>query len=77
MDTPEETPLPRSSSVSAEAIVGIGITIGTLGVLCLLLGLAQTMRLERDSAVIFLPLGAIMVLGGGIAALMGSFRKRG
>jgi hypothetical protein len=79
MDNPEETspPPPASSfSISGEAIIGIGMTIFSLGVLCLLLGWAQWMREVHAVAMIFLPLGAVLVIGGAIGAMVGHSRKR-
>lgn len=70
------TSAPRSPSISAEAIIGIGITVAALGVLCLLLGWAQWMRVEHAVAMIFLPLGALLVAGGAIGAIVGQSRKR-
>ncbi|MFN2476470.1 MAG: hypothetical protein ABR526_09060 [Chthoniobacterales bacterium] len=78
MDNPEEaSPQPvTSTSNNSEGIIGIGITIGALGILCLLLGWAQWMRIEHHVAMIFLPLGALLVVGGGIAAMVGQSRKQ-
>ncbi|MBA2744290.1 MAG: hypothetical protein H0U43_08305, partial [Chthoniobacterales bacterium] len=60
MDNPDPSSQPRTVPVSAEAIIGIGITVAALGVLCLLLGWAQSMRSEHQSAIILLPIGGIM-----------------
>jgi hypothetical protein len=78
MDTPDQpqAPLPRTTSISAEAIVGIGITLGALGVLGLLLGWAQWMRLVHDSALAWLITGAVLVLIGVITAVVGQSRRR-
>ena len=59
--------------MSAEALVGLGITIAALGLLGLLLGLllgwAQHMRSVPDSAMLWLGVGgACVVLGAIIAA---------
>lgn len=62
--------------MSAEAIVGLGVTIASLGVLVLLLGWAQWMRHVRDVATIFLWIGGGMFLVGLIAALIGRAGKR-
>ena len=78
MDNPEETS-PRAATTSSnngEGIIGIGITIGALGILCLLLGWAQWMRVEHQVAMVFLPLGAVLVVGGAIGAMVGQSRKR-
>ncbi len=76
MDNPDPTPRPRTVSASAEAIIGIGITVAALGVLCLLLGLAQSMRSEHQSAIVLLPIGGIMLAIGAVTAMMGQSRKR-
>lgn len=68
MDNPDPTTPPRNPRFSAEAVVGTGITIASLGVLLLLLGLAQTMREVHAAASILLPIGAVMLIAGGIAA---------
>ena len=61
--------------MSAEAIIGLGITIGALGVLCVLLGWAERMRSVEKISVLWLCIGAVMVLVGGIMAVMA--RSRG
>ncbi len=79
MENPEPTPLPpppRTLSASSEGIIGIGITVAGLGVLCLLLGCAQWMRLEHQVAFIFLPLGALLVAAGAVTAMIGQLRNR-
>lgn len=79
MDTPAEQPPPspvaRTTSISAEALIGIGITLAALGVLGLLLGWAQWMRLVHDSAIAWLVTGAVAVVIGVITAVVGSSRK--
>ncbi|MDQ6626762.1 MAG: phage holin family protein [Verrucomicrobiota bacterium] len=77
MDNSEPTsPRPVTPSNNSEGIIGIGITIAALGILCLLLGWAQWMREVHDVAMTFLILGAVMVLVGGVTAMMGQARKR-
>lgn len=79
METPEQTtaPLPpRRTPISAEAIIGIGMTLTSLGVLGLLLGWAQWLRLVHDSSVAWLATGAVLVVVGGITAIVGHSRKR-
>ena len=50
--------------MSAEALIGLGITIAALGLLGLLLGWAQHMRSVPESAMLWLGLGgACVVLG--------------
>lgn len=75
MNSPE--PTPRSSFLSAEAMIGIGMTIASLGVLFLLLGWAQWMRQVHDAAVILLGIGGVMFVLGAIGALMGRSGKSG
>ena len=54
--------------MSAEAVIGTGVTIAALGVLFLLLGWAQTMRDQESAAWILLAIGGVMLVVGGIAA---------
>ncbi|MEP6822366.1 MAG: hypothetical protein ABI946_08460 [Chthoniobacterales bacterium] len=61
--------------MSAEAMIGIGMTILSLGVLFLLLGSAQWMRQLHDAAVILLGIGGVMFVLGVIIALMGRSGK--
>lgn len=61
--------LRRFGTISPEAIVGIGITIAELGILCLLLGWAERMRSVPKVARIWLVLGAALFLLGGLAAI--------
>lgn len=75
MNTPDEKPRSRFSLMSAEAIVGTGITILSLGVMVLLLGWAQYMRQVRDAAHILLIIGAVMFVLGAIGALLGRSGK--
>ena len=76
MNPSDETPLTRKAFMSAEAIVGLGITVTWLGLLCVMLGWAQWLRQVHSSAFIWLPLGAIMMIGGAAAAMVGKARKR-
>ena len=76
MSTPEDASRrDEATSDRSEAIMGAGITAAALGVLCLLLGSAQWMREVHSAAVIFLALGAVLLVGGGIVAGMGRSRK--
>lgn len=56
--------------MSSEALVGIGITIAWLGLLCLLLGLAEYMRAVPKTALIWLTLGVVLVIGGALIAAL-------
>ena len=60
--------------MSAEAIVGTGITIGALGLMCVLLGSAQWMRGVDSAAWILLGIGVVMLVGGGITAALANSR---
>ena len=60
---------------SAEALVGLGITIAALGLLGLLLGWAQKMRAVPESAMLWLAVGAGCVVLGGIIAAAGRAKK--
>lgn len=66
----DEKPLPsRGPLLSPQAIVGIGITVAELGILCLLLGWAEHMRAVPTVAWTWLILGAVLFVLGGLAAL--------
>lgn len=54
--------------VSSEAVVGIGITVAWLGVLCLLLGWAEHMRSVQKIALVWFALGVVLVIVGGLTA---------
>ena len=61
--------------MSAEALVGLGITIGALGLLCLLLGWAEQMRSVEKMSVLWLGIGAVMVVLGVIMTVMARSRR--
>lgn len=62
--------------ISSEALVGIGITIAELGLLCLMLGWAEHLRSVPKIARIWLTLGAVLAIGGGLIAVLPRFRDR-
>ncbi|PYJ10410.1 MAG: hypothetical protein DMF06_06405 [Verrucomicrobia bacterium] len=62
--------------MSSEALVGTGITIAELGILCLLLGWAEHMRSLPTIAWTWLALGLVLVVLGAIAALSPRFKGR-
>jgi hypothetical protein len=64
------------STISSEALLGIGITIAELGILCLLLGWAEYMRSVRKIAMIWAALGIVLVIIGGLTAAVPRFRDR-
>jgi hypothetical protein len=68
--------LRRFGTISSEAIVGIGITIAELGILCLLLGWAEHMRSVPAVAWIWLGLGAALFVLGGLAAVSAGSKNR-
>ena len=63
------------AAMSAEALVGLGITIAALGLLGLLLGWAQHMRSVPESAMVWFGIGATFVILGGIIAATARARK--
>jgi hypothetical protein len=68
--------LRRFGTISPEAVVGIGITIAELGILCLLLGWAERMRSVPKVARIWLVLGAALFILGGLAAVSAGSKNR-
>ena len=62
--------------ISPEALVGIGITVAELGILCLLLALAEHFRSVPKIALIWLALGAALVILGGLTAISARSRDR-
>lgn len=65
----------ETAAMSAEALVGLGITIGALGLLGLLLGWAQQMRSVPGSAMLWFAIGAGLLLLGVIIAAAARTRK--
>ena len=61
--------------MSSEAMIGLGITIGALGLLGLLLGWAQHMRSVQDGAMLWFGIGAGLVVAGGMLAAVARARK--
>ena len=61
--------------MSAEALVGLGITIGALGLLGLMLGWAQQMRGVPGSALAWLAVGGGCFVLGIIIAVSARARK--
>jgi hypothetical protein len=76
MNASEKSPKARTPFLSPEAIIGIGVTVAELGLLCLLLGWAEKMRGVTAIACIWLPLGAVLFILGGLAAAFGSSKRR-
>jgi len=75
MNTHEEPPRSRNAIMSPEAIIGLGVTVAWLGLLCVMLGWAEALRHVSAVARIWLPLGAVLMIGGGIGAFVGHSRK--
>jgi hypothetical protein len=62
--------------MSSEALIGTGITVAELGILCLLLGWAEHMRSVPKVALIWLVVGVVLFVLGGIAAVSPRFKDR-
>ena len=62
--------------ISSEALLGIGITVAELGLLCLLLASAEYMRSVRKIALIWAALGIVLLIAGGLTAAVPRFRDR-
>ena len=65
----------ETAAISSEALIGLGITIGALGLLGLMLGWAQHMRSVPDNAMLWFVLGAGCVVLGVIIAAAARVRK--
>jgi hypothetical protein len=63
-------------TISPEALLGIGITIAELGLLCLLLASAEYFRSVRKIALIWAALGIVLVIVGGLTTAVPRFRER-
>jgi uncharacterized membrane protein HdeD (DUF308 family) len=66
----------ETAAISPEALVGLGITIAALGLLGLLLGLAQHMRSVPGAAMVLFGIGASLVVVGIIIAAAARAAKR-
>jgi hypothetical protein len=75
MNAPKRIALSESAAMSAEALIGLGITIAALGLLGLLLGWAQKMRSVPESATLWFAVGAGCVVLGGIIAAAARAKK--
>lgn len=75
MNAPKRAEQSERAAMSAEALIGLGITIAALGLLGLLLGWAQHMRSVPGSAMIWLALGAGCVVLGVIIAAAARAKK--
>lgn len=73
-----ENPQPvRTPARSSEGLIGIGITISALGLLGLLLGLAEHFRSVADVALLWFGIGGVLVAVGGLITAVAWARKRG
>ena len=77
MNAPKRLNQSENAAMSAEALVGLGITIAALGFLGVLLGWAQYMRSVPESAMSWLGVGGGCVVLGAIIALAGRAKRRG
>lgn len=75
MNPSAPSPAPRKTFMSAEAMIGTGITVGMIGLLFVMLGWAQHMREAKEAAWILLPIGAVLLIVGAIAALSGGVMR--
>jgi uncharacterized membrane protein HdeD (DUF308 family) len=62
--------------ISSEAMIAIGITIAELGLLSLMLGLAEHLRSVPKIALVWLVLGAVLMVVGGVTAAFAWSRNR-
>ena len=77
MKAPKTAKRSETAAISSEALVGLGITIGALGLLGLLLGWAQQMRSVPEGAMLWFGIGAACVVLGGIIAGAARVKKGG
>ncbi|MEY2490336.1 MAG: hypothetical protein QOC70_2278 [Verrucomicrobiota bacterium] len=66
----------RMPAISSQAMIGIGITIAELGLLCLLLALAEHLRSVPKIAMVWLVLGVVLLIVGGLTAALPRLRDR-
>jgi len=77
MDSPDQpTSQNTTRTFSAEAIIGTGVTVASLGVLLLLLGWAQAMRHVHPASWILLVIGAVFVVAGIVATMLAPKREK-
>lgn len=76
MNASEKPSQSETPTISAEAFIGIGITIAFLGILCLLLGWAQHMRSVPVMGWTWLTLGVVLLVLGGLAVAFPRTRDR-
>jgi hypothetical protein len=76
MNASEKPRQPGTAMISSEALIGIGITIAELGLLCLMLALAEHLRSVPKIAMVWLALGAVLMIVGGLTAAFAWSRQR-
>jgi hypothetical protein len=76
MTTSEKPAQRQLLAMSPEAMIGLGITVGSLGLLGLLLGWAQQMRDVPNSAAVWFALGAVLAIVGVLIVAIGGVRRR-
>ena len=76
MTTVEKPARRQLPAISSEALIGIGITVASLGLLGLLLGWAQQMREVSSWAAVWLALGAVLTIVGLLICAVGGARRR-
>ena len=76
MTTSEKPARRQLLAMSPEAMIGIGITIASLGGLGLLLGWAQQMRAVPSWAAVWFALGAVLAIMGLLIVAVGGARRR-
>ena len=76
MNTSEKPRQSGTPMISSEAIIGIGITIAELGLVCLMLALAEHLRSVPKIALVWCALGAVLVIVGGLTAAFAWSRDR-
>lgn len=76
MSTSEKPARRQLLAMSPEAMIGLGITIASLGLLGLLLGWAQQMRAVPSAAAVWFALGAVLAIVGILIVAVAGARKR-
>jgi hypothetical protein len=75
MNAPKASNRSETAAISSEALIGLGITIGALGLLGLMLGWAQHMRSVPENAMLWFGIGAGLVVVGVIIAAAARAKK--
>jgi hypothetical protein len=66
----------RSGAISADALIGLGITVAALGLLCLMLGWAEHMRAISKFTSVWFGCGAGLVIAGLLLTALARSRGR-